>query len=296
MLTLCSLISFCMLWGQSVGDTITPEKDAEQAAEGSKVKLSCRYSSSQVYSLLWYRQYPGSAPQFLILENSGVVNNPIPGLSIQHVQEQSRVDLEISSAEVTDSALYYEGSKVTLSYNYSKTTVGDYFFWYRQDPGKPPEFLLMITGTEKSAQILKSDSRISTKLTEDKRGVDLEISSAAVTHSALYYCARILVSAEYQAQRLKVLKKKYQSMASGNSINPEATEEHVVEGGNITFTCKYDGSINNIQWYRQYPRSRPEFLLYITEGGSVHEAVPGFSAHIDKQEKRVTAMNPLHNH
>uniref|UniRef100_A0A667WQY6 Ig-like domain-containing protein n=1 Tax=Myripristis murdjan TaxID=586833 RepID=A0A667WQY6_9TELE len=73
------------------------------------------------------------------------------------------------------------------------------------------------------------------------------------------------------------------------SVSPE---EHVVEGGNITFTCKYDGNIYNIQWYRQYPRSRPEFLLYITEGGSVHEAVPGFSAHINKHEKRVSMEIP----
>uniref|UniRef100_A0A667WD70 T-cell receptor alpha/delta variable 24.0.3 n=1 Tax=Myripristis murdjan TaxID=586833 RepID=A0A667WD70_9TELE len=84
---------------------------------GSKVKLSCRYSSSRVYSLLWYRQYPGSAPQFLILENSGIVNNPIPGLGIQHVKEQSRVDLEISSAEVTDSALYYCAVQPTVTGN-----------------------------------------------------------------------------------------------------------------------------------------------------------------------------------
>uniref|UniRef100_A0A667X0G1 Immunoglobulin V-set domain-containing protein n=1 Tax=Myripristis murdjan TaxID=586833 RepID=A0A667X0G1_9TELE len=83
-----------------------------------------------------------------------------------------------------------EGSKVTLSYDYSKTAASnDYFFWYRQYPAKPPEYLLSTDGFQKSAQYLKSDPRISTKLSEDKRGVDLEISSAEVTHSALYYCA-----------------------------------------------------------------------------------------------------------
>uniref|UniRef100_A0A3P9D7F0 Ig-like domain-containing protein n=1 Tax=Maylandia zebra TaxID=106582 RepID=A0A3P9D7F0_9CICH len=64
------------------------------------------------------------------------------------------------------------------------------------------------------------------------------------------------------------------------------TKLSVAERGNINLTCTYDGSIYNIQWYRQYQRSRPEFLLYITEGGSVHRAVSGFSAHIDKTEKR----------
>ncbi|KAG7222901.1 hypothetical protein INR49_027219 [Caranx melampygus] len=36
-----------------------------------------------------------------------------------------------------------QGTTVTLSYNYAKkATGGDYFFWYRQYPGKPPEFLI----------------------------------------------------------------------------------------------------------------------------------------------------------
>ena len=44
-------------------------------------------------------------------------------------------------------------------------------------------------GTIRTAESLGSDKRFSTKLTENKTGVDLEISSAVVTDSALYYCA-----------------------------------------------------------------------------------------------------------
>ncbi|KAM7399971.1 hypothetical protein PAMA_004591 [Pampus argenteus] len=76
-------------------------------------------------------------------------------------------------------------------------------------------------------------------------------------------------------------------MASMNSIEPENTEEHVAEGGNIKLTCKYEGAIYNIQWYRQYQTSRPEFLLFITEDGSIHPSDSDFSAHINKTEKRV---------
>ena len=79
----------------------------------------------------------------------------------------------------------------------------------------------------------------------------------------------------------------FAAMGFMNSIEPENTEEHVAEGGNIKLTCKYEGSINNIQWYRQYQRSRPEFLLYITEDGSIHPTGSDFSAHIDKTVKRV---------
>ncbi|KAI9518309.1 hypothetical protein NQZ68_038580 [Dissostichus eleginoides] len=85
-----------------------------------------------------------------------------------------------------------EGSTVTLSYRYSKTITGsDYFFWYRQYPGEPPEFLLSISGANftKKAESLESDTRFFTDLSEGKKRVDLQISSAAVTDSAVFYCA-----------------------------------------------------------------------------------------------------------
>uniref|UniRef100_A0A3Q2D8H8 Immunoglobulin V-set domain-containing protein n=1 Tax=Cyprinodon variegatus TaxID=28743 RepID=A0A3Q2D8H8_CYPVA len=84
-----------------------------------------------------------------------------------------------------------EGSSVTLSYSYSnKITASDDFFWYQQYPGKPPEFIMHISGLNRprSADNLKSASRFSTKLREEKH-LDLLISSAELTDSAVYYCA-----------------------------------------------------------------------------------------------------------
>uniref|UniRef100_A0A668S4M8 Ig-like domain-containing protein n=1 Tax=Oreochromis aureus TaxID=47969 RepID=A0A668S4M8_OREAU len=54
------------------------------------------------------------------------------------------------------------------------------------------------------------------------------------------------------------------------------------EGDTVTLGCRFETTRTGptLFWYKQ------EFLLYITEGGSVHEAVSGFSAHIDKTEKR----------
>ncbi|KAL7386779.1 hypothetical protein ABVT39_013599 [Epinephelus coioides] len=81
-----------------------------------------------------------------------------------------------------------EGSTVTLSYRYSKQATGDdYFFWYRQYPGKPPEFLISHLA---SGDVLVSPvSGLSVTVSEDKTQMDLQISSAAVTDSAVYYCA-----------------------------------------------------------------------------------------------------------
>ncbi|MEQ2190084.1 hypothetical protein GOODEAATRI_032001 [Goodea atripinnis] len=84
-----------------------------------------------------------------------------------------------------------EGSSVTLSYGYSNNiAAGEDFFWYRQYPGEPPEFILYISGLNRSrsAESLKSTTRFSTILKGEKH-LDLQISSAAVTDSAVYYCA-----------------------------------------------------------------------------------------------------------
>uniref|UniRef100_A0A3B5QF19 Ig-like domain-containing protein n=1 Tax=Xiphophorus maculatus TaxID=8083 RepID=A0A3B5QF19_XIPMA len=77
-------------------------------------------------------------------------------------------------------------SPVSLSCNYSKGAA-DYFFWYRQHPGKPPEFLTFNTEVEETQK--KSQSRLSGRVRKQESQMDLLISSAAVTDSAVYYCA-----------------------------------------------------------------------------------------------------------
>ncbi|XDV27638.1 hypothetical protein PO909_031139, partial [Leuciscus waleckii] len=115
-----SVILFSALVCASNGDTITPDKTQEFAAEGSSVKLSCNYSSA--WSLLWYRQYPGSAPEFLvlILDSAKDVKTSDVGQRFTtkiRKDNQNRVDLEISSAEVSDSAVYYCALTPTVTGN-----------------------------------------------------------------------------------------------------------------------------------------------------------------------------------
>lgn len=77
---------------------------------------------------------------------------------------------------------------------------------------------------------------------------------------------------------------------SGDTINPKVTEKQIVEGSTVNLTCKYDGNIYNIQWYRQYPQSKPEFILSITEDGTVFNAptpFPRHSSYIQKKDKHV---------
>ncbi|CAL8323074.1 unnamed protein product [Arctogadus glacialis] len=114
---LFALVICFILCGPSVEDSISQQKDVQRAVEGAGVVLSCSYVSSVVGGLLWYRQYPGSPPQFLIMEYSGIITNPIPGMNITHIKQQRLVELLISSAAVTDSALYYCALQPTVTGN-----------------------------------------------------------------------------------------------------------------------------------------------------------------------------------
>ncbi|XP_062260260.1 uncharacterized protein LOC133968303 [Platichthys flesus] len=77
-----------------------------------------------------------------------------------------------------------EGSSVTLSYNSSKVNPGDYFFWYRQNPGQAPEFLLSHSASGEEAAPTSG-----LKIQVEQNQIHMIISSAAVTDSAVYYCA-----------------------------------------------------------------------------------------------------------
>ncbi|XP_031665539.1 uncharacterized protein LOC116358547 [Oncorhynchus kisutch] len=99
----CSLsLFFHPILGVSSEQVLTPYTDVEVASERDRVSLSCNYTSS-VNTLLWYRQYPKSEPQLLVMEYADIT----PGFTLNHDNNVKRMDLEISSAEVIDSALYY---------------------------------------------------------------------------------------------------------------------------------------------------------------------------------------------
>jgi hypothetical protein len=90
------------------------------AEVGSNVLLSCNYSSAD--SLLWYKQSPGSAPQYLLLipHYTGTVKRADSldsRFSGKLNKERTRVDLKISSAEEKDSDMYYCALKPTVTGN-----------------------------------------------------------------------------------------------------------------------------------------------------------------------------------
>jgi len=109
------------------GNVITPVRTQVSGTEGDNITLSCSYSSA--VSLQWYRQYHGSAPEYLliILQGTGKVSRKSeivdldPRISGKLNEEKTRVYLEISSAKVTDSAMYYCAMQPTVTGNTNYT-------------------------------------------------------------------------------------------------------------------------------------------------------------------------------
>uniref|UniRef100_A0A8C1LLI8 Ig-like domain-containing protein n=1 Tax=Cyprinus carpio TaxID=7962 RepID=A0A8C1LLI8_CYPCA len=87
-----------------------------------------------------------------------------------------------------DEHMTEEGLSVTLSCNFSASGSNDYLHWYRQYGRSKPEFLVLTHSKAKQAEVSKIDPRFSVNIPKSEH-VDLKISSAAVSDSALYYCA-----------------------------------------------------------------------------------------------------------
>ncbi|KAF4094623.1 hypothetical protein G5714_024607 [Onychostoma macrolepis] len=168
----CILIKFYM--GNSFGDTIQPWFPEKHGSEGENVTLSCNYSltSGTSVTIQWYRQYPQAKPEFLLLVNEYTSKTESKlRLYSEAKKEIKRVDLVIFSTAVSDSALYYCALQPTRGRS-------------------KPEFLVLTYGSAKKAEVSDVDPRFSVKVEKmEKNHADLEISSAAVSDSALYYCA-----------------------------------------------------------------------------------------------------------
>ncbi|KAG8596329.1 hypothetical protein GDO81_001855 [Engystomops pustulosus] len=97
--------------GEGAEDYIEPLVSHIKAVKGMNVTLSCSFSSSyrETLYLLWYRQYPGSAPQFLSYRaNQGVHSYTDPTARRRFTSEVKSkfTNLLISDVKTEDSATY----------------------------------------------------------------------------------------------------------------------------------------------------------------------------------------------
>uniref|UniRef100_A0A8C2I7U3 T-cell receptor alpha/delta variable 13.0 n=1 Tax=Cyprinus carpio TaxID=7962 RepID=A0A8C2I7U3_CYPCA len=79
---------------------------------------------------------------------------------------------------------------------------------------------------------------------------------------------------------------------TSEEIAPVSPNAFVSEGNTITLSCNYNGSAatDALHWYRQYPRSRPDFLFLVNEAAFMQTADPpiaGISARLNEEKNRV---------
>ncbi|KAI4875124.1 hypothetical protein NFI96_029646, partial [Prochilodus magdalenae] len=105
--------------GETSAQTIDPLVGEVQLPEGDDLTLSCNYTASGTNDeLQWYRQSPGSSPEFLLyISLYGTKSDPPPRMSVVVDKDLNRVDLKISSAAVSDSVLYYCALRPTVTGN-----------------------------------------------------------------------------------------------------------------------------------------------------------------------------------
>lgn len=95
-------------------DAITPDSAEVVTLEDLTITLSCSFSSASY--LFWYRQHPGSEPHFLMNVYDKAVNSSLDSrLSGIVNKERTQLNLTITSAKVSDSAVYYCAMKPTVS-------------------------------------------------------------------------------------------------------------------------------------------------------------------------------------
>uniref|UniRef100_A0A3P8WJ85 Ig-like domain-containing protein n=1 Tax=Cynoglossus semilaevis TaxID=244447 RepID=A0A3P8WJ85_CYNSE len=95
LLTTVSLVGITSLTPETVG------------LEGEKMVLSCKYEGS-IYSIVWYQQRERSRPEVMFsITEQGSVSSTVPGFSTHINKPEKHVELQINSAAVRDSAVYY---------------------------------------------------------------------------------------------------------------------------------------------------------------------------------------------
>uniref|UniRef100_A0A8C1PMN7 T-cell receptor alpha/delta variable 7.0 n=1 Tax=Cyprinus carpio TaxID=7962 RepID=A0A8C1PMN7_CYPCA len=66
-----------------------------------------------------------------------------------------------------------------------------------------------------------------------------------------------------------------------------SVNSHITAGDNVTLSCDYSGGVNTLQWYRQYPGSQIEFLIFVTALNGRSDPALRLSSVADVRNKRI---------
>ncbi|XP_078425937.1 uncharacterized protein LOC144697833 [Cetorhinus maximus] len=251
----------------------------QTSAAGDTVTLRCKYSGFCQYTVHWYRQSPGQAPEYLLQRHtSGEVNkeNAAGGrisASIDRAEKISR--LNISKLQLSDSAVYYchliptggtyplifgNGTRLIVEPSKSQTLVIERleegggavllcrlfgnrrpltFHWYRCREAQAPEWVYS-SGDHYGDGF---EERFRGSLYRDQNLLALQLLNAELQDGAIYYCT---------------------SSDTSDVVLTQQEVETGLPGQSLTLTCKISGvdlSCHWMYWYRQGAGQRPDWLV-----------------------------------
>uniref|UniRef100_W5MFI3 Ig-like domain-containing protein n=1 Tax=Lepisosteus oculatus TaxID=7918 RepID=W5MFI3_LEPOC len=157
-------------------------------------------------------------------------------------------------------------TRIYCNYSLTNTVNYEYLYWYQQRPGGNPRYILQCykSGSDyKTSRSEDFDSRFTGHLNLTVKFTYLSISSTQLSDSALYYCAlRPTVRLINNNYLFFILTGRHISL--GDQISQKDTPVFKTEGERATLECTFSTSSTSywIYWYRQYPGSAPQFILY----------------------------------
>uniref|UniRef100_A0A3P9CTG3 Ig-like domain-containing protein n=1 Tax=Maylandia zebra TaxID=106582 RepID=A0A3P9CTG3_9CICH len=113
--TICDLLQFFSLTGVDAAKVLTQTPPVHTVSPGQEVLLKCNIQRPESYYVSWYKQVPGSTPQY-ILRFYHEHSSPCFGTGFSsdrfNSKASSNIDYQfiIKRAEAGDSAVYYCGT------------------------------------------------------------------------------------------------------------------------------------------------------------------------------------------
>ncbi|KAK3545319.1 hypothetical protein QTP70_003737, partial [Hemibagrus guttatus] len=244
----------CLSLGDSMADSIEPLFTHKVVDEGDDVTLSCKYESAATNNYVhWYRQYPKSNPEFLlyIYQSGEPKSEPHPRMSANVKDKQ--VDLIISSAAVSDSALYYCALAPTVTGNPAALY-------------KNLDTVLLYSRQVVHVKV-KSTRMAGPKVSQQNIAQSMTLPLPACLLPTVHPGA-MFSPGDSMADSVEPLftHKAVDEGSFADKIGPKDEDANIVkkERETVTLKCSYETSSERIYlyWYKQYPNSAPQFLLY----------------------------------
>ncbi|XP_006835599.1 PREDICTED: uncharacterized protein LOC102820837 [Chrysochloris asiatica] len=163
------------------------------------------------------------------------------------------------------SLIVQEGRTSILNCTYDNSAF-DYFPWYRQYPGKGPEFLTAI----RSVVSKHEDKRFTVFFNKTVKHFSLHISTSQPEDSATYFCAA-------------------RSIVAQNVIQDQS-DKFMQEGITVTLDCQYETSSSGyyIFWYKLL--SSGEIIFLIRQSSSSQNSKSGRYSTIFQKEKKSISL------